>query len=154
MTLTRSWSNESIKLELVNKTVPELLQLNEFNVFHFNYVLFPGNYSITFRHCDIIDIDNLAFGCEPIQDAITSGEIYMDFRNIIAYIFRHYSYHQVFVYYFMIIIIVGIIPVRKSLPGVESSWCLRLEVCSIFHKYIPNQWLNFERKCLKNPKIF
>jgi len=93
MTLTRSWSNESIKLELVNKTVPELLQLNEFNVFHFNYVLFPGNYSITFRHCDIIDIDNLAFGCEPIQDAITSG----------------------------------IIPVRKSLPGVESSWCLHLE---------------------------
>ena len=79
MTLTRSWSNESIKLELVNKTVPELLQLNEFNVFHFNYVLFPGNYSITFRHCDIIDIDNLAFGCEPIQDAITSGEIFLDF---------------------------------------------------------------------------
>ena len=79
MTLTRSWSNESIKLELVNKTVPELLQLNEFNVFHFNYVLFPGNYSITFRHCDIIDIDNLAFGCEPIQDAITSGELYFYF---------------------------------------------------------------------------
>ena len=89
MTLTRSWSNESIKLELVNKTVPELLQLNEFNVFHFNYVLFPGNYSITFRHCDIIDIDNLAFGCEPIQDAITSGEILicrlLDIRNIIAF---------------------------------------------------------------------
>ena len=104
MTLTRSWSNESIKLELVNKTVPELLQLNEFNVFHFNYVLFPGNYSITFRHCDIIDIDNLAFGCEPIQDAITSGEIFLEFWILeILLLFRHYWYHQLFVYYFMII---------------------------------------------------
>ena len=86
MTLIRSWSNESIKLELVNKTVPELLQLNEFNVFHFNYVLFPGNYSITFRHCDIIDIDNLAFGCEPIQDAITSGEIFIFFKYCLHFV--------------------------------------------------------------------
>ena len=91
MTLTRSWSNESIKLELVNKTVPELLQLNEFNVFHFNYVLFPGNYSITFRHCDIIDIDNLAFGCEPIQDAITSGEIYIYTFGFEKYYCLHFS---------------------------------------------------------------
>ena len=86
MTLSRSWKNESIYLDKVSKSVPELLQ---FNVFSFEYVLFRGIYRIEFRLCDI-DTDDLDIGCD--RNTITSGEI----------------------------------PVKFSLPGLESSWCLQV----------------------------